>query len=397
MKSILSGASMAHHCRFWRPGHAAFLQFQRRKDAQRLQNISDDETHLEAALEWLCAAQDATEDGGFVGRYSLKRGWTSSYPETTGYIIPTLLRLAEERSRPDLKARAERAFSFLIDLQLENGAFPGAEVAENLTEPSPFNSAQILNGLTAFHKHTGDERALHAARRTADWLLDVMDDDGAFRKHYYYNQPSAYAAHLGCWVAEFGAHLGEEEGKPYLDAMSRHVDWVIRQQSENGWYDTAGFDAEQHEKREAFTHTIAYTIWGVLYMGILLGRDDVVASARLAADGVAERLETQGWLPGMLGHDWSGREASACLTGNAQMALIWFKLFELTGEGRYGEVASQAIDLVKMAQPLTSPNPGIRGGIAGSDPVWGAYIFTSIPNWAAKFFIDALLEKARLG
>ena len=36
-------------------------------------------------------------------------------------------------------------------------------------------------------------------------------------------------------------------------------------------------------------------------------------------------------------------------------------------------------------------NKGIRGGIAGCYPVWGGYIQYGYPNWAAKFFIDALL------
>ena len=54
-----------------------------------------DRDHLLAAADWLKRAQDATNDGGFVGRYNLRTGWSSSYPETTGYIIPTLVRLAD--------------------------------------------------------------------------------------------------------------------------------------------------------------------------------------------------------------------------------------------------------------------------------------------------------------
>jgi hypothetical protein len=45
-------------------------------------------------LAWLCRAQDhsASSDGGVARHYSLLDGWAPSYPETTGYIIPTLLR-----------------------------------------------------------------------------------------------------------------------------------------------------------------------------------------------------------------------------------------------------------------------------------------------------------------
>jgi folate-dependent phosphoribosylglycinamide formyltransferase PurN len=75
------------------------------------------------------------------------------------------------------------------------------------------------------------------------------------------------------------------------------------------------------------------------------------------------------------------------------MALVWFALWDRTGDSRFLNAALKAIDLVKRAQPMSNPNPGIRGGIPGSDPIWGDYIRMALPNWAAKFFIDALLVK----
>ena len=33
----------------------------------------------------------------------------------------------------------------------------------------------------------------------------------------------------------------------------------------------------------------------------------------------------------------------------------------------------------------------LRGGIAGSAPIWGDYSRFEFPNWAAKFFADALM------
>lgn len=46
---------------------------------------------------------------------------------------------------------------------------------------------------------------------------------------------------------------------------------------------------------------------------------------------------------------------------------------------------------VKQYHSLDSSNDGIRGGISGSAPLWGSYIRFGYPNWAAKFFIDAML------
>jgi folate-dependent phosphoribosylglycinamide formyltransferase PurN len=37
----------------------------------------------------------------------------------------------------------------------------------------------------------------------------------------------------------------------------------------------------------------------------------------------------------------------------------------------------------------------VKGGIAGSQPVWGEYIPHAFPNWAAKYFLDALLAKQK--
>src|SRR5262249_8247777 len=45
--------------------------------------------HLAATMDWLARAQDATPDDGVSAVYSLASGWAASYPETTGYIIPT--------------------------------------------------------------------------------------------------------------------------------------------------------------------------------------------------------------------------------------------------------------------------------------------------------------------
>jgi hypothetical protein len=377
----------------WVSGHRRFLLRQVLGRGEPGIGRGEDERHLRAAAAWLAAAQDSQPDGGFSGRYRLRGGWSSSYPETTGYIVPTLLHLAGHLGDASWTERAARAIDFLLGLQLESGAFPGGEVAENRTAPSPFNTAQILTGLVAWGRETGDARTLDAARRASAWLCEVQDEDGAFRRHYYNNAPSTYSAHLSCWIAEYGVAMDDPAARA---AAGRHLDWVLgHQDAATGWFDLAGFDEAQHARRIAYTHTIAYTIWGVLKIGLLLGREDAVAAAARAAEGVMRRLELSQRLPGLLDHAWKPVEQAQCLTGNCQMASIWFALTEATGDLRFGNAALKALDLVAWAQDLDNPNPGIRGGIAGSDPVWGSYIRMALPNWAAKFFIDALLERKR--
>ena len=387
---------IARDARAWRPSAASLLYHNLigRRRGELLERRDTD--HLREAAAWLARAQDATGDGGVAGRYTLGRGWSSSYPETTGYIIPTFLALDAEPGAEGagFHERARRCVDFLLGVQLPSGAFPGLEIADNREKPSIFNTAQILNGLTAWHRAERDESTLEAARRAADWLTEMQDADGAWRVHLYGSgRPYTYMAHAACWLAEFGAHAGEER---HLDAARRHLEWVIRHvDAATGWIDDCGFGEEDQRLRRAVTHTIAYTIWGILFIADTIGHEAGLDVARRAAHGVARRLEVSRWLPGKLDATWKPAARFACLTGNAQMALIWLKLHELDGDPALVSAACKAIDLVKQAQSTTSNDPGIRGAIPGSDPVWGDYITLAFPNWAAKFFIDALLAKAR--
>src|SRR5687767_2693467 len=102
----------------WRTGHAKLLLAQvLDTDANARSDLSDDD-YLIAAAKWLAAAQDAARDGGIAGRYKLATGWSSSYPETTGYAVPTLLKLADYLGDASYRARAGRAIDFLLSVQL---------------------------------------------------------------------------------------------------------------------------------------------------------------------------------------------------------------------------------------------------------------------------------------
>jgi folate-dependent phosphoribosylglycinamide formyltransferase PurN len=391
MGTLRRFASILRNGRFWKPGHASCLVQQ---VYQRTRNASHgwtDEDHLRAAMEWLARAQDVTGDGGVCGRYNLTRGWSTSYPETTGYIIPTFLKAAEHLKAPEYVDRAGKCIEFLLPLQLENGAYPGGEIHENRNEPSPFNTAQIINGLIAWHARTGDARTLESMKRAGDWLVSVQDDDGAWRRHFYLGLPAAYAAHAACWLAELGKHLGEPR---YLRAAENNIRWVLQHHNrDNGWIDNCTFMEEDHRDRRGVTHAIAYTYWGILMTSDITGNGEGVELVRNAMEHVLKRLEVSGKLPGFLNHQWRGDVDWACLTGNSQFALIWLRLFELTHDGRFLNGAFKAIDLVKRAQFMDSSNPGLRGGIAGSDPIWGGYISMSVPNWPAKFHADSLMQK----
>src|SRR5262245_28644166 len=119
---------------FWKPSVAACLI--RSAVGSRTASLPSDDAAMRGAAAWLARAQDATGDGGIAGRYYLSSGWSSSYPETTGYAIPTLLALADALGDDEYRQRAARCVEFLCSVQLPGGAFPALEIADNRTNPS---------------------------------------------------------------------------------------------------------------------------------------------------------------------------------------------------------------------------------------------------------------------
>ena len=73
------------------------------------------------------------------------------------------------------------------------------------------------------------------------------------------------------------------------------------------------------------------------------------------------------------------------------MALDWIRLAQEGAASSLRGNASRAIEYVKRRHRLSEPDPAIRGAVAGSFPIWGRYSMFEFPNWAAKFFADALM------
>lgn len=393
-KALKTLGKRAWDARVLRPGNTRvvygnIIYRQRNRDS----GFTDDD-HLIAAAQWLARAQDATEDGGVSGRYRLASGWTSSYPETTGYIIPTFVMLDRELPGMGFLNRASRAARFLRGIQLSGGAFPGGELHENATTPSVFNTAQIMAGLLAWYQASEERWALDAAHKAAGWLIANQDANGAFGRYFYNNVSCTYAAYASCWLAEFGSFA---ENSAYLNAAARHLEWVLKHvDKETGWFEFCGFSSQDHSERTSLTHTIGYTLWGTLATSEVLNRSDGIEAVQKAAFAIARRLELSGWLSARLDYRWRVQAPYACLTGNSQLALLWMRIYRITGDMRLINAALKSLDLVKQAQCMVNSDAAIRGGIPGSDPVWGDYLYMAFPNWAAKFFIDALITKKKV-
>jgi hypothetical protein len=349
--------------------------------------VRETRRHLAEGAEWVLRAQAATPDDGVAGGYSFEDGWIPSYPETTGYLIPTLVAYAEYSGNPEFEKRALAMAEWELAIQDASGGFPGHFV-DRENPPVVFNTGQIIFGLLAAHQAAGDERFLTAARRAARWLASVQDGDGAWRRHDYRGAVHSYNARTAWALVELG--LGGGDGDA-LESGTRHLDWVLRQQEDNGWFRHCAFGPAE----DPFLHTIAYTTQGLLEAGLHLGRADYVAAAERACRALVDHVRADGFIPGTFDDGWRPTATYSCLTGNAQMAAQWLRLYELRGDAGFRSAADRALRFLKTLQDCDAANPRTRGAVKGSHPIWGRYLFGTYPNWAVKFFMDALLMEER--
>jgi hypothetical protein len=356
--------------------------------------------HEAATLAWLRRAHDAGGDGGVAAGYQpARRVWFPSYPETTGYIISTFLRTAavleargDSVAAADLRARAMRMGEWEIAVQMPDGSVQADYIGTKPVRPAVFNTGQVLFGWCALHDLDPDPHWLDPAGRAADWLIAHQESDGTWRRGqspkashpiHSYDVRTAWALAEYHRITQYAA-AGE--------SARRAAEWTLSQQALDGWFASTAFD----RGTAPTTHPIGYVIEGLLACGLRFGEERWVAGARRAADALLARLTPEGTLAGAYGEGWEPRARSTCLTGNAQIGIAWGWLYALGGEERYRQGLTRVNRFIARTQRLGDRDPGIRGGVKGSQPNTTGYSPFFYPNWAAKFVLDALLLESAL-
>ena len=130
---------------------------------------------------------------------------------------------------------------------------------------------------------------------------------------------------------------------------------------------------------------------GLIGIGVITKRADFLDGAVRTADSLMRLMDKDGFIPGCIGADFRGTVDWCCLTGTAQSAIVWGRLFQLTGKPAYREAMHRANLYLMRRHDIDNPDPRLRGGIPGSWPVSGDYGRLKILNWATNFFVEGLL------
>ena len=294
---------------------------------------------LDRALQWIHANHI---QGSAIPITHRKR---IPYPEVTGYLIPTLLKVGE----------VELALSFarwLVTVQNADGSF-------SLDDPRHkyvFDTGQVVRGWVSIIDRLPE---LHGPlQRACDWIVNGADATTG---------RLLVPATGGDWslgprgeVSE-GIHLYAI--KPLMDAATILGQPTIQRAAERALsYYLANLPLVDFAQSNMLTHFYGYMQEALFELGY-------VDQARQGMASVAAYQQNNGAVPAYFDIPW------ICSTGLAQLAIVWYLLDDLPR-------ADRALDFLALLQNGS-------GGFYGSYGVGANYFAADEIPWAAKYAIDA--------
>lgn len=319
---------------------------------------------------------------GYAHSYNLWRGWRPAYPETTGYIIPTLIDLGQWLKDDRLTLSAERAGQWLLSIQSSGGFY--TDLTGNA---QVFDTAQVLRGLLALFQLTGQSAYQQAAQRAAHWLVSEQDPDGAWRRNAYHGIAHTYYSYAAAALIKAGIILREPH---FLLSAEKQAMWVIRQENKFGLYERMAFDQEP-----PYSHTILYVVQGLLELYLITQNKMILKSLLKAADKLLIMEKNDGLIRSQYKHDGRLFNSEVCTAGLAQWADVAVNLYRQTFRREFFKSALSSLEYLRVHQ-LVKGSKDLFGAHPSSVPFWGRYGRFSMFNWTTKFFIDAELSFERV-
>jgi len=304
------------------------------------------EKALKNNMDWIVKSFKVNDHKGSSGTRSIRGTWGAVYPETTGYLVPTLLAYANYFNDSKVRKLALKQYSYFKSIQNKDGSF---RQAEDNKEPIVFDTAQIILGLLAIvAEQEKPEPLLKMIRSAVDWLGLQLNDEGEFTSYNY-----------------------------------------VKNYKENRSFDKMGFQKNQ----SAFTHNMAYTFRGLWECAEILNDRKLKKKVRHSMNALNEQILNKGKVAGTYSAKWKADYSFICSTGNAQLALMNLILYERSGHKRNLETVELLLKPLLKSQRNHLVN---AGAVPSSIPIRGKYQRMKYTNWTQKFYCDALLKLLQL-
>lgn len=307
--------------------------------------------YMDKAKKWI-HNNIVDNNGGIVVTHKQR----ITYPEVTGYFIPSLLKVGEK----------ELAISFarhLCEIQKPNGAWH--DPSDRF--PFVFDGGQILKGLIAIREYLPevDENII----KGIDWIFSNMKDTGELNqpKNDLWGDKDDYCnelIHIYCMSPIIDA--GKLFNRPdYIEKANKVLDHYIKNYRER----IVNFSL--------FSHFYAYVIEGLIDCGrVEIAREAMSNYEKYRRkDGSVYAWNNAGW---------------TCSTATFQFAIIWYKLDE----------RGKADKSYEYACSLQNETGGWYGSYVHSpldyiDIAFKRRLYEKKQeiSWAVKFFIDATYYK----
>ena len=289
-----------------------------------------------------------------------------TYPEVTGYYIPTLLRIGER----------DKAIAFakhLCSIQKEDGSWFDSKNKE----PYVFDSAQILKGLIAI-RHILPDVDIHIIKGV-DWILSNVKEDGRL------TTPSQKAWGTDDSFCSELIHVYCIE--PIRDAgvIYKRSDYITAANKILNYY--LSNYREKILNFSLLSHFYAYVMEGLFDLG-------KVDLCREAMENLEKFRNRKGAIPGLNNVPW------ICSTGLFQLAIVWYKLGNLAkGDSLFNYACS--IQNESGGWFGSYPPSSFAASKLGRKVFYrgkkSPYYFPSEEiSWAVKYFFDAVYFKEKL-
>jgi hypothetical protein len=347
-----------------------------------------DKYHLELSLQWYLQDITSSVDGGINSKINIidfinKKKKRISYPETSGYILSSLIN-SRFFSNTIKKKHIEKVLFFLLKKQNEDGGFSHPS---NPTKSLAFDTGQVLGGLLTYYmfckKNNKVKKTIFLA---ANFLAKNIMKDGTYCSEVLYRDQKCYYSSATMSLSRaskvFKNSLWKEKSK-------KNINWILSNMNRKLWFKNYSFG----NGPDFNLHGIAYTIRGILEHGIIydkkyirLVRQIIDKIFKINFNGII--LESK--LPLNFFKNYKSFSQETCPTGLAQIAVIVLKLAFIYKDKKYQEIGRDLVENVKMFQ-IQGLSKKIDGLFTGSWPIDSNYQPYDLPNWPTKFFIDSLM------